>query len=78
MEVLQALNSNFESQLKTTEEQFKASQSFSRDLMEMNSLLVASVDELKKYKENAEQLNKNLESLNMIYGNMLGAMNYKK
>ena len=75
---LQALSSNFDSQLKTTEEQFKASQSFSRDLIEMNSLLVASVDELKKYKENAEQLNKNLESLNMIYGNMLGAMNYKK
>ncbi len=44
----------------------------------MNNLLVASVDELKKYKENAEQLNKNLESLNTIYGNMLGAMSYKK
>ena len=34
--------------------------------------------ELKKYKENAEQLNKHLESLNTIYGNMLGAMSYKK
>ncbi|MBN2636986.1 MAG: gliding motility protein GldL [Prolixibacteraceae bacterium] len=75
---LQALSSNFETQLKATEDQFKASQSFNRDLNEMSSLLVASVDELKKYKENAEQLNKNLESLNMIYGNMLGAMNYKK
>lgn len=75
---LQALSSNFETQLKATEDQFKASQSFNRDLNEMSSLLVASVDELKKYKENAEQLNKNLESLNLIYGNMLGAMNYKK
>jgi gliding motility-associated protein GldL len=75
---LSSLNSNFESQLKGTEEQFKASQNFSKDLMQMNSLLVASVDELKKYKENAEQLNKNLESLNTIYGNMLGAMSYKK
>ena len=75
---LQALSANFEDQLKTTEEQFKASKTFSKDLMEMNNLLVASVDELKKYKENAEQLNKNLESLNTIYGNMLGAMNYKK
>ena len=37
-----------------------------------------SVEELKKYKENAEQLNKNLESLNTIYSNMLGAMSYKK
>lgn len=75
---LAALNTSFESQLKGTEEQFKASQNFSKDLMQMNSLLVASVEELKKYKDNAEQLNKHLESLNTIYGNMLGAMSYKK
>lgn len=75
---LAQLGSNFESQLKGTEEQFKASQKFSQDLNEMNGILSSSVDELKKYKENAEQLNKNLESLNTIYGNMLGAMSYKK
>ncbi len=75
---LSALNANFETQLKGTEEQFKASQKFSQDLNEMNSILASSVDELKKYKENAEQLNKHLESLNTIYGNMLGAMSYKK
>jgi gliding motility-associated protein GldL len=75
---LSALNSNFESQLKGTEEQFKASQNFSKDLMAMNSILASSVEELKRYKENAEQLNKHLESLNTIYGNMLGAMSYKK
>ncbi|MCF6332339.1 MAG: gliding motility protein GldL [Draconibacterium sp.] len=75
---LSALNSNFETQLKCTEEQFTASRKFSHDLSEMNSILASSVDELKKYKENAEQLNKHLESLNTIYGNMLGAMSYKK
>ncbi|MCF6358737.1 MAG: gliding motility protein GldL [Draconibacterium sp.] len=75
---LSALNSNFETQLKGTEEQFKASQKFSQDLSEMNNILASSVNELKKYKENAEQLNKHLESLNTIYGNMLGAMSYKK
>ena len=75
---LAALNSNFESQLKGTEEQFKASHKFSQDLNDMNSILASSVNELKKYKENAEQLNKHLESLNTIYGNMLGAMSYKK
>lgn len=75
---LSTLNANFENQLKGTEEQFKASQNFSKDLIAMNSLLVSSVEELKKYKENAEQLNKNLESLNTIYSNMLGAMSYKK
>lgn len=75
---LNALNSNFESQLKDTEQQFKASRNFNDELLQMNNLLVESVDELKKYKENAETLNKHLESLNTIYGNMLGAMSYKK
>ncbi len=75
---LTALNSNFETQLKDTGEQFLASRKFSQDLGEMNNILASSVDELKKYKENADQLNKHLESLNTIYGNMLGAMSYKK
>ncbi len=75
---LGTFNSTLESQLKGSEEQFKATQNFSKDLMAMNSILASSVEELKKYKENAEQLNKHLESLNTIYGNMLGAMSYKK
>ena len=75
---LNALNSNFENQMQETQEQFKASQKFNQDLSSMNEILTSSVDELKKYKENAETLNKNLEALNTIYGNMLGAMSYKK
>ncbi|QIA06639.1 type IX secretion system motor protein PorL/GldL [Draconibacterium halophilum] len=75
---LDSLNSNFENQLKDTQDQFKANQKFNQDLTQMNSILSSSVDELKKYKENAESLNKNLEALNKIYGNMLGAMSYKK
>ncbi|MDB4581957.1 gliding motility protein GldL [Draconibacterium sp.] len=75
---LTTLNSSFENQLQGTVEQFKASQKFSQDLNNMNSILASSVDELKKYKENAERLNQHLESLNTIYGNMLGAMSYKK
>ena len=75
---LDTFNTNIETQLKGTEEQFKATQNFSKDLLAMNSILASSVEELKKYKENAEQLNKHLESLNTIYGNMLGAMSYKK
>ncbi|WP_346856111.1 gliding motility protein GldL [uncultured Draconibacterium sp.] len=75
---LDSLNSNFEGQLKETQDQFKANQKFNADLSEMNSVLTSSVDELRKYKENAEMLNKNLQALNEIYGNMLGAMSYKK
>ena len=75
---LNTLNTSFEAQIKGTEEQFIASQNFSKELMAMNAILASSMEELKKYKENAEQLNKHLESLNTIYGNMLGAMSYKK
>lgn len=75
---LDVLNSNFEGQLKEAKEQFQTSQAFNKELSEMNTILTSSVDELKKYKENAEMLNKNLEALNTIYGNMLGAMSYKK
>lgn len=75
---LGALNDNFESQLKGSKLQFEASQKFNDELGQMNEILVSSVNELKKYKENAEQLNKNLEALNTIYGNMLGAMSYRK
>lgn len=75
---LDHLNSNFENQLKDTQTQLQASEKFNKDLSTMNEVLTSSVDELKKYKENAETLNKNLEALNTIYGNMLGAMSYKK
>jgi hypothetical protein len=73
-----ALNESFETQLKGTKSQFEASQKFSQDIMQMNEILASSVSELQKYKENAEQLNKHLEALNTIYGNMLGALSYKK
>jgi chromosome segregation ATPase len=75
---INALNENFENQLQGTKSQFEASHKFSNDLAQMNEILSSSVSELEKYKENAEKLNKNLEALNTIYGNMLGAMSYKK
>ena len=75
---IDALNENFESQLQGTKNQFEANRKFNEDLLNMNEILSSSVSELEKYKENAEKLNKNLEALNTIYGNMLGAMSYKK
>jgi gliding motility-associated protein GldL len=75
---IEALNNSFVSQLKGTDVQFKATQKFNNDLQTMNEVLASSVEQIKKYKDNAEQLNKHLEALNTIYGGMLGAMNYKK
>ena len=72
------LNASFEQQLQGTKNQFEASRKFSSDLNQMSEILASSVSELQKYKANAESLNQHLEALNTIYGNMLGAMSYKK
>lgn len=75
---LSTLNNAVENQLKGTEDQFKAGMKFNSDLGKMNEILASSVDELRRYQENASKLNQHLEALNTIYGNMLGALNYKK
>lgn len=75
---IESLNTYYEKQLKGTSEQMLASSKFFEDLNQMNQIIASSVQEMKKYKENAEKLNSHLDSLNSIYGNMLGAMNYKK
>ncbi len=75
---IESLNSTYEKQLKGTSEQIHASAKFFEDLNHMNQVIALSAQEMKKYKENAEKLNSHLDALNSIYGNMLGAMNYKK
>ena len=75
---IESLNGTYEKQLKGTNEQFQASAKFFDDMNHMNQMIVSSAQEMKKYKENAEKLNSHLDALNSIYGNMLGAMNYKK
>ncbi|HAX95169.1 MAG TPA: hypothetical protein DCY35_01390 [Prolixibacteraceae bacterium] len=75
---LSTLNNAVENQLKGAEDQFKAGTKFNSDLGKMNEILASSVDELRRYQENASKLNQHLEALNTIYGNMLGALNYKK
>lgn len=75
---IESLNGTYEKQLKGTTEQFQASAKFFEDMNHMNQVIASSVQEMKKYKENAEKLNSHLDALNSVYGNMLGAMNYKK
>ncbi len=74
---LESLNSSYESQLRETNQQLQSSQNFFKEMAQMNEMIASSTEEIKKYKNNAEELNKHLEALNSIYGNMLGAMNYK-
>jgi gliding motility-associated protein GldL len=75
---IELLNISYEKQLKGTSDQLHASTKFFEELNQMNQIIASSVQEMKKYKENAEKLNSHLDALNSVYGNMLGAMNYKK
>lgn len=75
---IESLNGTYEKQLKGTSEQIQTSTKFFEDLNQMNQVIALSAQEMKKYKENAEKLNSHLDALNSVYGNMLGAMNYKK
>jgi len=75
---IESLNTSYEKQLKGTSDQIHASSKFFEELNQMNQIIASSAQEMKKYKENAEKLNSHLDALNSVYGNMLGAMNYKK
>ena len=75
---IESLSLSYEKQLKGTSDQLHASAKFFEELNQMNQIILSSVQEMKKYKENAEKLNSHLDALNSVYGNMLGAMNYKK
>ncbi len=75
---LMSVSDGLNQQIKGSEEHFKALHHYSDDIKRMNELLSQSTSELAKYKENAQQLNKNLEELNAVYGNMLNAMKISK
>ena len=75
---LASLNASYEAQLKGARKQAEIAGSVHKDFAQMNELLSSSVQEAKRYQAQAEELNKNLEALNNVYGNMLGAMNIKK
>lgn len=72
---LSELNTIYELQLKTTNDQLKSTDQLYGGIGDMMKNLNESVEETKKYKEEVAKLSQNLEALNGIYGNMLSAMN---
>lgn len=74
---LSALNSSYELHLQNTKKLSESSAKAFEGYSKMTDLVNNSVEEAQKYRKNTEQLNKNLEALNHVYGNMLGAMNVK-
>ena len=71
---LSALNSVYELQLRSANDQMQASKSVFGDMEKMLSDMRASVEETQRYREEMATMNRNLASLNTIYGNMLSAM----
>ena len=74
---LSALNSSYELHLQNARKISDSSAKAFEDHTKMTELVNFTLEEAQKYRKQTEQLNKNLEALNHIYGNMLGAMNVK-
>ena len=73
-----ALNSVYEMQLKSSNDQVKASGALYESISRLVENVGESVEDTRRYKTEMSQLVQNLESLNTVYGGMLTAMNIKR
>ena len=74
---LSALYSSYELQLQNAKKLSASSAEAFEGHLKMTELVTGALGEAQNYRKQTEQLNKNLEALNHVYGNMLGAMNVK-
>ncbi len=72
---LAALNSVYELQLQNSNQQSETFEKVGQTMETFLQNLQQSVDNTSKYKEQADELAKNVAALNKVYGNMLTAMN---
>lgn len=72
---LEALNSIYEGELKESSTTLNSMNKHYENIAKTLNSLNDSASETKVFKEQVNQLNKNLASLNAVYGNMLAAMN---
>ena len=68
---MNALNSLYELQLQTSNQQMEATSLFLQNLQ-------SSVEDSKRFQQQVNNLAENLEQLNKVYANMLNAMNPNK
>jgi gliding motility-associated protein GldL len=73
-----ALNSVYEMQLKSSNDQVRASGALYDSISRLVENVGESVEDTRRYKTEMSQLVQNLESLNTVYGGMLTAMNMKR
>ena len=71
---LSQLNAIYELELQDSNNHLKAMNKFFGNLNQAAQALSETATDATKYKDNLAQLNKNLTSLNAVYGNMLSAM----
>jgi len=75
---LTALNAVYELQLQESNEHLDASKKLYDGLGHMMENLHVSIEESKVYREEVSKLGKNLSAMNVVYGNMLSALNVNK
>lgn len=71
------LNSSYELHLQNVRKLAETSARSVTDQADLQQMVTVTLEEAKKYQQLTERMNKNLEALNQVYGNMLGAMNIK-
>ena len=74
---MSSLNSSYELHLQNVKKLTETSAKSVTDQAGLQQLVNETLEEAKKYHQLTERMNKNLEALNQVYGNMLGAMNIK-
>ena len=72
------LNTSYELHLQNIKKMAESSSKSVQDEAGLQKIVTSTLEEAKKYHQMTELMNKNLEALNQVYGNMLGAMNIKR
>jgi gliding motility-associated protein GldL len=75
---LAALNAVYEIQLQGANKVESMVGEYSKGVTEVNKLIQKSIEETRKFNENTKEISENIQALNKVYGNMLGALNVKK
>ena len=74
---LSALNLSYELHLENVKKVNDSSSEAIKSYSKVTEIVNGTIEDAQNYRKQAERLNKNIEALNHIYGNMLGAMNAK-
>jgi gliding motility-associated protein GldL len=75
---LGAINAAYELHLKGTSKVESSVREYSKGVDQLGQLIHTSVEETRKFNQNTKEISGNIQALNTIYGNMLGALNGKK